>query len=208
MLIVGAKGFAKEVLEICHKNNMLKDLVFYDDINVEIGKKIFNLFPVLNSLEEAKLYFDNVDNRFSIGIGNPILRKKMCDKFESVGGVLTSIISANSDIGNFGVLIGQGCNIMSGSIISNDVSIGRGGLIYFNVVITHDCKVGKFVEFSPGVNVSGSCIIGDYSILGTNATLLPKIKIGKNVIIGAGAVVTTDIPDNCTAVGVPAKIIK
>ncbi|WP_348636746.1 hypothetical protein [Flavobacterium anhuiense] len=37
---------------------------------------------------------------------------------------------------------------------------------------------------------------------------MPKVKIGKNVIVGAGSVVTKDIPDNCLVVGVPARIIK
>jgi acetyltransferase-like isoleucine patch superfamily enzyme len=61
---------------------------------------------------------------------------------------------------------------------------------------------------SPGVHVSGNCQIGDFCNIGTNATILPRVKLGNNVTIGAGAVVTKDIPDNCVAVGVPAKIIK
>jgi acetyltransferase-like isoleucine patch superfamily enzyme len=68
--------------------------------------------------------------------------------------------------------------------------------------------LGEFVELSPGVHISGNCTIGDYSVFGTNATMLPKLTIGKNVIIGAGSVVTKDLPDNCVAVGIPAKIIK
>ncbi|MNG38364.1 Maltose O-acetyltransferase [compost metagenome] len=45
-------------------------------------------------------------------------------------------------------------------------------------------------------------------MLGTNATVLPKVTIGKNVIVGAGAVVTKDVPDNSLVVGIPGKIIK
>ncbi|MDO9261728.1 MAG: hexapeptide transferase, partial [Flavobacteriaceae bacterium] len=56
--------------------------------------------------------------------------------------------------------------------------------------------------------ISGNCTIGSYAQIGTNATILPNITIGKNVIIGAGSVVTKNIPDNCLAVGIPAKIIK
>lgn len=41
-----------------------------------------------------------------------------------------------------------------------------------------------------------------------NCTILPGVTIGNNVIIAAGAVVTKDIPDNCIAAGVPAKVIK
>jgi acetyltransferase-like isoleucine patch superfamily enzyme len=68
--------------------------------------------------------------------------------------------------------------------------------------------VGNFVEISPSVTLLGRCTVGSYSRIGSNATILPDVKIGKNVTIGAGSVVTKDLPDNCVAVGIPAKIIK
>ena len=50
--------------------------------------------------------------------------------------------------------------------------------------------------------------IGDNCYIGVGATILGPIKIGNNVTIAAGAVVTKDVPDNCVIAGVPAKIIK
>ena len=50
--------------------------------------------------------------------------------------------------------------------------------------------------------------IGNDVWIGGNCTILPGVTIGNNVIIAAGAVVTKDIPDNCVAAGVPAKVIK
>ena len=77
MLIVGAKGFAKEVLETLHQPSELEKLVFYDDVSKDLPKKMFNKFPILKSVEEAREYFDSVDNKFALGLGNPILRKKL-----------------------------------------------------------------------------------------------------------------------------------
>lgn len=51
-------------------------------------------------------------------------------------------------------------------------------------------------------------IIGDNVIIGTGARILGNVRIGNNVKIGANSVVLTDIPDNCLAVGVPARIIR
>jgi sugar O-acyltransferase (sialic acid O-acetyltransferase NeuD family) len=208
MLIVGAKGFAKEVLEIAHQLNQLEKLVFYDDVNIDIPENLFNQFPVLRNLEQAQNYFKTIDNRFSIGIGNPVLRKKLYDKFNAIGGVFTSTISPLASIGSYDVKIGEGCNILSGSIFSNSTIIGNGCLVYYNSIITHDCVIGEFVEIAPNAIVLGRCMVGDYSQIGANATILPDVKIGKNVIVGAGSVVTKDVPNNCLVVGIPAKIVK
>jgi acetyltransferase-like isoleucine patch superfamily enzyme len=61
---------------------------------------------------------------------------------------------------------------------------------------------------SPGVHISGNCEIGTYTNIGTNATILPKVILGENVVVAAGAVVTKNVPDNCLVAGVPAIIKK
>ncbi len=208
MLIVGAKGFAKEVLEIVHQLKQLDTLAFYDDVNDDAPEKLFGQFPVLKTIQEASIYFKTIDNRYTIGIGNPVLRKKIYDKFTALGGKFTSSISPLANIGSYGNHIDIGCNIMTGTVITSDITIKKGVLINLNCTIGHDSVIGEFVELSPGVHISGNCSIGDYTVFGTNATMLPKLTIGKNVIIGAGSVVTKDLPDNCVAVGIPAKIIK
>jgi sugar O-acyltransferase (sialic acid O-acetyltransferase NeuD family) len=208
MIIIGAKGFAKEVLEVVHQLNELDHLVFYDDVNLDIPEILYTKFPVLKSISEAQDYFNTIDNRFTIGVGNPILRKKLYDKFTALGGKFVSTISSSSSIGSYDVVIGNGSNILAGTIFSNSTIIGIGCIVYYNTIITHDCVIGDFVEISPSSTILGRVTIGSFTQIGSNATILPKINIGKNVVVGAGSVVTKDLPDNCVAVGIPAKIIK
>jgi len=207
MIIVGAGGFAKEVLEVFHEGPIEK-IAFYDDVNPDIGEHLYGRFPVLRTQGDVKEFFEIHGNDFTIGVGKPQLRYKLCEKFVSMGGNLISGISSRAIIGAYDVKIGAGCNILANAIFSNSSEIGRGCIVYYNTVITHDCKIGDFVELSPGATLLGNCKIGAFSQIGSNATILPRVTIGSNVIIGAGAVVSKDIPDNCVAVGIPARIIK
>ena len=204
MLIIGAKGLAKEVLEIFHQQNELKNIYFYDDVNADLPDKLYGQYPILKNTEQVSELFKK-DNRFTIGIGNPVLRQKLYDKFIVLGGKFESSISPLAQIGHFGNSIGDGCNIMTGTIITNDITIGKGCLINLNSTIGHDCIIGEFVELSPAVNISGNCSIGNYCTIGTGAILLPKVKLGDGVTVGAGAVVTKDVEAGVTVVGMPSK---
>lgn len=78
-----------------------------------------------------------------------------------------------------------------------------------NVVIGKNCTILPMVLMGkkhPGMN--SSIEIGDNCYVSTGVTILGPVKIGNNVTIGAGAVVTKDIPDKAVVGGVPAKVIK
>ena len=208
MLIIGAKGFAKEVLEILHQNGQTENLCFYDDVNDDLPENLFGQFPVLRTIEEAKTYFTQTSNQFVLGIGNPFLRKKLCDKFESIGGELSTVISKNAEIGSFGIQISSGCNILSGVKISNDVIIGKGTMVYYNSVITHDVKIGDFCEISPSTSILGRADIGNFVSIGAGSVIFPDVVIGSNSVIAAGAVVRNNVPENVMVAGIPAVVKK
>lgn len=67
-------------------------------------------------------------------------------------------------------------------------------------IMAHNCVIGR------GVNVDTR--VGKNVLLGVNAIILPGVTIHDNVIIGAGAVVTKDVPSNCVVAGNPARIIR
>lgn len=206
MIILGAGGFAKELLQNFNLDEQ-ENLVFYDDINPKSSGFLYDKFPVLKDMDTAKVYLEHTDRRFVLGLGNPALRFELFDKFSKIGGQFTSSISAQAIIGNFEVNLGIGCTILAKAVISNSVNLGKGCLVYYNVMITHDCTVEDFVELSPGATLLGNVKVGTFTSIGANATVLPGITVGKKVTIGAGAVVNKDLPDNCVAAGVPAKII-
>lgn len=74
-------------------------------------------------------------------------------------------------------------------------------------MIGKHCTIFQQVTITEGDDKT-SATIGDNCYIGAGAKILGNVKIGDNVKIGANAVVVTDIPSNCTAVGVPARIIR
>jgi maltose O-acetyltransferase len=75
------------------------------------------------------------------------------------------------------------------------------------IILTTEHKLDEYGRVTRGENAT-TIKIGDYSWIGIRSIILPGVTIGENTIIGAGAVVTKDIPPNTVAVGVPAKVIR
>lgn len=204
MLIIGANGHAKEMLEIFRENGSFTNLCFFDNVSF-LEEKYFYGFPIIDNFDDASKLF-RVDTRFSMGIGKPILRYDLTTMFQKLGGEPTTLISGKALIAN-DTNIKAGVNIMPFVSVYNSVSIGSGALINSYASLHHDCTIGDFCEISPGARILGGCNIGELCSIGTNAVILPKIKIAGHVIIGAGSVVTKDISEPGVYYGVPAKKI-
>lgn len=82
-----------------------------------------------------------------------------------------------------------------------------------NVVVGHHTKLGRYASMHQGVTIGGGGHggtfpdIGERVYFGAGAKIVGPVKIGNDVVIGANAVVTHDIPDNAIAVGIPAKVL-
>lgn len=205
MLVIGAKGHAKDIVAVLDKR-LLKDLAFYDDVSKNISSSFLGKFPIIKDLAAAKEYYKNKSKQFALGVGGPLVRKNLSEKFSKEGFVFTSVISATATIGTYEVYLGQGLNIMHNVFISNAVIIGNGVLLNAGVLVHHDCKIGDYVEVSPGAVVLGGAEIGNLSFIGASATILPNVKVGQNVVIGAGAVIVKDVPSNSVVIGVPGRV--
>jgi serine O-acetyltransferase len=107
--------------------------------------------------------------------------------------------------------------IASGISLPVSAEIGKGLYIgHFGPLILHsEVKMGKNCSLGPGIVIGtkglgsqGVPVLGNNVYVGVGAKVLGAIKIGNNVKIGANAVVIHDVPDDATAVGIPARIVK
>lgn len=106
------------------------------------------------------------------------------------------------------VEIGVGTIIMAGVLIQPGTKIGKHCIINTGACIDHDCKIGDYVHISPNCALAGGVSIQEGTFIGIGSSVIPYKTIGKWTIIGAGSVVIKDIPDFCTSVGVPSKLVR
>jgi UDP-3-O-[3-hydroxymyristoyl] glucosamine N-acyltransferase len=111
-----------------------------------------------------------------------------------------------------GVKIGNNVEICANTSIArgslSDTVIGDGTKLDALVHVAHNVVIGRNCELTAGTIIGGSTTIGDTSWMGLNCTLKNKISIGSRVIVGCGATVINDVPNEDIVAGVPAKSIK
>lgn len=121
-------------------------------------------------------------------------------KFEFMSVVaLTAIIAED-------VVLGEGVQIMSGSILQPGVSIGDNTVINTGVIIDHDSNIGADNHIAPGAVLSGGVVTGDRVHIGTGAHIIQNIGIGDDSILGAGVSLVRDLASH--EIVIPASIRK
>lgn len=109
-----------------------------------------------------------------------------------------------------GVQLGAGCRLINVSFGSEPwlVKLGNHVSASDTQFITHDGAVWVLRQEHPDIDCVAPIVVGDNVFFGSSAIVLPGVTIGSNVAIGAGSVVTRDIPSDCVAAGVPARPIQ
>lgn len=209
IVIIGASGFAREVLWLLEENNKVTNewniLGFVD----ESYDSNLNLIHGYSIVGDDEWLLNHEKTIYAVcGIGKPALRKKITQKFESKVNInFPNIISQDAVLSD-SVVMGRGCIVCSSSILTVDIELGDFVTINLDCTVGHDARLNDFVTLYPSVNVSGNVSIESETEVGTGTNVIQGLTIGKKTIIGAGSVVVKHIPSYCTAVGNPAKVIK
>lgn len=125
-----------------------------------------------------------------------------------IGSVIEDFATINNGVGD--VIIGDHSFIGIGNVIIGPVTIGNHVILAQNIVVSGLNHAYEDVTISPALQkvTCKQIIIGDDVWIGANSVIVAGITIGKHSIIGAGSVVTKNVPEFSVAVGNPAKIIK
>jgi sugar O-acyltransferase (sialic acid O-acetyltransferase NeuD family) len=206
-VIVGAGTYGQVYAK--YLSDEYEILGFVDDDPKMLSKKVvgYDVLGTVQSLLDGKLCLSSEVSVF-VPIGNNETRCRLLSELRSKTFKTPSFIhkTVNMDdstkVGN-AVYILPSCSIMPYVEILDDVMISMG------VNIAHHVKIEAGCFFSQGTNIGASMTIQEQAYVGIASTLMTGVKcIGKNSLIGAGAVVIRDVPENAVMAGVPAKVLK
>lgn len=205
--IIGSGGFAREVLTLIEDIN--RQIATYEIMGFidNDTSMVIHGYPVIGDDEQV----NNTKEALSVvlAVGEPHLKRKIRNKYTNPLVKFPTVIHPSVLIGDKNtVAIGDGCIICAGCILTTDIVIKDYVTLNLMCTVGHDTEIGNYCSFMPSVNISGEVRIEEGVYVGTGAKIINQLEIGKNTIVGAGAVVAKRLPADCTAVGVPAKPVK
>lgn len=207
IVLLGGSGHAKVLIDLIRTNNKY-EIIGVLDSQLKADSTVSET-PVLGGDELLSgLYKKGIKNA-CIGVGSIKdngKRKMLYEKVKQLGFYVPALIHPRTVVSK-NVQIGDGVQIMAGTIVQTGCSIEENTIVNTGAIIEHDCNIGKHVHICPGTVISGGCIFGDSVFIGAGATVIQGIKIGSNSIVAAGAVVVENVPDNTKVMGVPARIV-
>lgn len=227
IIIIGAGGFGREVAwlirrineyNISHGIGWLYNIIGYLDDNTKLTGKMIDLYRVLGTANDIETVISHMSDDSELyvtcAIANTKIRKKIMssvkDRLSRLSGCFVrfpNLVDPTVVLSDQ-ITIGEGNIICAGCVVSVDVTIGDFNIFDWNTTIGHDDIVKDYVTLYPNVNVSGNVILNDGAEIGTGTQIIQGKAVGKGCILGAGAVVINDMPEECMAVGVPAKVVK
>ncbi len=157
--------------------------------------------PLINGLDDLR---ESGADAVLLGIGANAQRRLVRGQVRSAGFKLVTVIHPSAFSGP-GVILGEGCLVAPGAILTRDVRIGDGVIVNYGAKLGHDCQIGDDVFLGPGVILTGDVHVAEGAMIGAGAVVLPGVRIGSGATVGAGAVVTRDTADRAVIVGLPAR---
>ncbi len=208
IVLFGGGNQAHYTIDIIEKENKYNIVGIIDSVH-DIGSERFG-YKVLGrqeNLNELISKYDIHGGVISIGdnwsrylVHQQIL--EITPDFVFVNAIHPSVVIGNT------TEMGVGIVAMAGCIFNPKAKIGNFTFFATGAQVEHDNVIHDFASISAGSITGGYVTLGKFSAITLGVTILDRIEIGKNTVVGAGSLVIKSLPDNVLAYGNPAKIIR
>jgi len=211
LIILGAGGNATVIasaVEDLIDSGAAYEIMGYLDDQKEKGRLI-NGYPVLGTVPDAGSFLTDRDIRFVYSL---LTAKKVDERIEKLLALklpvdrFATLVHPKAVVSRHSVL-GRGAVVMPGVVVSPNVKIGDHVLIYANSLIGHDTEIDDYCFVANCVSIGSTVRMKKGAYAGSNSSIKEKVTVGKNSLVGLGAVVVKDVPPGSTVVGNPARVL-
>jgi sugar O-acyltransferase (sialic acid O-acetyltransferase NeuD family) len=208
IVLIGGGNQAHYTIDIIEKEGKYNIVGIIDSIH-EVGSDRFG-YKILGRQENISQLIKeyNIEGGV-ISIGDNWSRyyvynqiKEIFPTFQFVNAIHPSVIIGNN------VKLGVGIVAMAGCIFNPKSHIGNFTFFATGAQVEHDCYIDDFASISAGSITGGYVKLGKFSAITLGVTVVDRLEIGENTVVGSGSLVTKSLPDNVLAYGSPVKVIR
>lgn len=210
IVIIGAGGLARDVVDIFFALNQQTPGA-YDVLGYVVDKD----FGTPGTLVYEKPILGDFDwlaahvSEFEIicAAGTSEIRRQFVERATALGAKFHRAVHPLAVLSP-STRLGEGIIIKAGCLTASQVSLGAHSVLNLGSTVGHDTTLEDFVTVAAGVNLAGYIRVGEGTQLSIGSKVIERIEIGAWAFIGAGSVVTKNIPPFATATGMPARVIR
>jgi acetyltransferase EpsM len=203
LLILGTHHFAPEVLDLVSDVGGFRVDGFVENVDRGRTRQALEGLPVYWIEDVAEFAQTHV----AVCALGTTSRHRIIEEAAELGFRFATVVHPRARISSRATL-GEGTIASAGVVVATHAAIGRHVILNRGALIGHDTVIGDYVTIGPGANVAGLCRVDDRAYLAIGSVVLDRVSVGTSSVVGAGAVVTADVPAHVQVVGVPARIAK
>lgn len=179
---------------------------FLDNDPARQGKDFLGFQVLGGSARAAALAADPLVRFVNLITRDCVTRWRTSRELAALGARFGNLIHPDVDLEL--VELGAGNYVQDRVVLQAGVTLGDNSSVHVGTLVGHETRIGNSVFIAHGCNLSGCVTVEDGVCMGTGVSVVPRVRIGRWSVIGAGAVIIGDVPPHSLVVGNPGRVVR
>lgn len=212
-IIFGVSAFLSDIFDIIHANGARVAKLYLNmpevkrDRLISCRERVAQLGYEIEVHETLEPFRPQKDFSYALGTPTPHKNKLVEELKKKYALTFDALVHPTVYLGS-NVHIGEGVIMNVNATVGPNAFLDDFCVINRCVSIGHETNIGKHALIGPAAAIAGTVTIGECATIAMKATVVDRIHVGPWSVVGAGSLVTKDIPAHVVAYGVPAKIVR